>query len=224
MSVSENQLVRRYLLGLLADAEREAVEERLFDSPDFLPLVEAVEGELMDEYVDGSLPAADRKRWEAYLSAHPESRDRLQFARALHGHFAAKRPAWKRLLPVLAIAAALLVAILLWERRETSPAPGKQPVVFAMVLNPGTLRSAGEQSQTMTIPPAAEIVRIDFRSPGAVKAVVRLIDTGNAVWTGEAKQGVAELRAPMLANGDYVATTFDAAGEELADYTFRVRR
>lgn len=224
MNVSENQLARRYLLGLLADAERDAVEARLFDSPDFLLLVEAVEGELMDEYVDGSLPAVERKRWEAYLTAHPESRERLQFARVLHGHFAAKRPRWKGYLPVLAIAAALLAGIFMWERRENSPVPGKQPVVFAMALNPGTLRFASERAQVMTIPPSAEIVRIDFRSAGAVKATVRLIDTGNAVWTGDAKQGVAELRAPILGNGDYVATTFDAAGEELADYTFRVRR
>jgi hypothetical protein len=127
-------------------------------------------------------------------------------------------------LPVLAIAAALLVGVFFWQRRDTTPVPGRQPVVFAMALNPGTLRSAGEQAQVMAIPPDSEIVRIDFRSAGAIKATVRLIDTGNTIWTGETKQGVAELRAAILAHGDYVATTFDAAGEELADYTFRVRR
>ena len=51
-----------------------------------------------------------------------------------------------------------------------------------------------------------------------------LIDRRNAVWTSERKRGVAELGADALANGDYVATAFDAVDEDLADYTFRVRR
>jgi hypothetical protein len=51
-----------------------------------------------------------------------------------------------------------------------------------------------------------------------------LIDRGNAVWTSERKQGVAKLGADALADGVYVATAFDAVGEDLAGYTFRVRR
>ena len=51
-----------------------------------------------------------------------------------------------------------------------------------------------------------------------------MIDRGNAVWTSERKQGVAKLGADALANGVYVATAFEAAGENLAGYTFRVRR
>lgn len=214
--------LRQYLLGALDETSRVAMEDRLFKDPALLELAEAVETDLMDEAAAGTLTPVDRAAWERYLAAHPESQRRLAFARTLRArqranlHVFVPRRHWYAAEAVLAAA----LAIAFWNVR-----PMEEAVVHTAALSPGTFRSTDE-GHTVRIPPEATVVRIEWRGPqtGAVKIVVRSGNNCEPVWTGAIQSGRSDLPAGALPAGDYEATTLNAAGEETADYTFRVTR
>jgi anti-sigma factor RsiW len=77
------ELIVRYLLGGLSPAERERLEGEYFGDDAFFERVMAVEGELIDSYVRGDLPADDRVRFESIFLADARRRKRVAFARDL---------------------------------------------------------------------------------------------------------------------------------------------
>jgi anti-sigma factor RsiW len=81
-STQENEL-RRYLLGDLTLEERLAVEERLFLDVEYLQLLRAAEDELLDEYVYDELAAGERERLETHFLPEPGRPSDLRFAKAL---------------------------------------------------------------------------------------------------------------------------------------------
>jgi hypothetical protein len=199
--------IRRYLLGQLDAAEREAVEARLFGDAEFLELVEAEEEELIDQYVAGRLTAEERQAWESYRAARPDLVRREPFARALRQRQRRGVTWWRW----VAAVAALVVLGWFWMQppRET---------ILAVTLTAGTLRGS-ENAQVVRIGAAVTALAVDFGNREAVRWQLRAVD-GGPVAAGELRDGVARL--PRLAPGDYVATVADAKGEELADYVFRV--
>jgi hypothetical protein len=217
--VTDDQLARRYLLGILADEEeRDAVEERLLADAGFAAVLESVERDLYDEYASGALPAQERKQFQLYMDSHPDSSRRLRFATAL----SKRRQASPMLRWMLAAAAALLLMIggTVWFLSQR-----QSETMVAVMLSPGTQRSAGDQVQTVRIPPGAAWVRIELREGEAAKSVVvRFVDTSSEVWRGPVEAGSAKVPADRLTAGDHVLTTTSATGEELADYVFRVAR
>ena len=120
----------RYLLGLLSEEEREALEADYFTTDESFEHLLAAEDDLFDDYAAGRLPpvqqAAFRRR---YLSSH-EALERLAFARAFQqrtkdasaaaarapqGSGASSRERW------LALAAVLVMAIAaVWLARENA--------------------------------------------------------------------------------------------------------
>jgi hypothetical protein len=135
-----NQNIRPYLLGTLAEAEQQRLEESLLTSDELFEELLVVEDELIDEYLAGQLTESDRERFEQHFLSTPERLQKLSFARALKKHInaAASResPAsnaddappssWKRWLPTFlrtqnpvlnfSLATALLVLVVggLW--------------------------------------------------------------------------------------------------------------
>lgn len=82
MSESD-QMLERYLLGEMAEADKTALEEKYFaDTQLFEQLVEA-ENELTDQYARGQLSPRARQEFERYYLAHPRLRERAKFAQAL---------------------------------------------------------------------------------------------------------------------------------------------
>jgi hypothetical protein len=80
---NQEQIIQRYLLGELPEAEQAALEEAYFkDQRLFDRMVEA-ENELVDKYARDLLSPATRERFEEYYLAHRERRERANFARAL---------------------------------------------------------------------------------------------------------------------------------------------
>lgn len=79
----EKQQVRQYLLGSLAQEEREQMELRLFLEDEFLTLVEGAEDDLIDDYVAGDLTEMERKRFERHFLCTPERQQKLQLIQAL---------------------------------------------------------------------------------------------------------------------------------------------
>jgi anti-sigma-K factor RskA len=219
INVTDDQLARRYLLGFLTEAERDAVEERLLADGGFTAVLESAERDLYDEYASGALSAQERKQFRLYMDSHPDSTRRLRFATVLSKRRQASPPMWRWMLTA---AAALLFMVggAVWFLSRDQPA-----MMVAVVLQPGTQRSAGDQAQTVRIPPGTAWVRIELAEGGAAKAgVVRFVDSGGEVWRGPVEAGSAKVPADRLAAGDHVLTTKAANGEELDDYVFRVDR
>ncbi|MDX2030152.1 MAG: hypothetical protein SF339_05760 [Blastocatellia bacterium] len=89
----DDNLLTRYLLGDLPEAEQTQVEELLFSDPACHDALRALKAELMDQYVRGSLPAAQRDAFaRRFLTTGDGRRDWL-FARALDAVLDEERPA-----------------------------------------------------------------------------------------------------------------------------------
>jgi hypothetical protein len=81
--VTDVEGIRRYLLHDCGEDEASAMEDLYFRDPQRLEEIQDVEAELLDQYVRGRLPEADRIRLERHYLASPARRQRVGFARAL---------------------------------------------------------------------------------------------------------------------------------------------
>src|SRR6266404_5807676 len=80
MEISHNSAepVRAYLLGTLPEEESVALEERYFRDRDFFLWVRAVETRLIEDYLNGQLPAVTMQPFESRYLRVPELRRRLE--------------------------------------------------------------------------------------------------------------------------------------------------
>jgi hypothetical protein len=76
---SEN-LIRRYLLGELTEADQAALEQELLIDRGKFDQVWDVENELVDSYARSEMSRADRERFEAHYLASPFHRERVAIA------------------------------------------------------------------------------------------------------------------------------------------------
>jgi hypothetical protein len=79
-----DSVLRQYLLGQLPEDAQERLEQQLMTNTDFSEQLSAVEDELTDEYVSGTLRDRDRKAFETVFLAHPSRQQRVAFAKTLH--------------------------------------------------------------------------------------------------------------------------------------------
>jgi anti-sigma factor RsiW len=80
---NQEQIIQRYLLGELPEAEQIALEQEYFNDPRLFDQMVQAESELVDKYARGLLSPATRESFEKYYLAHPKRRERANFARAL---------------------------------------------------------------------------------------------------------------------------------------------
>jgi uncharacterized coiled-coil protein SlyX len=80
---NQEQIIQRYLLGEMSEAEQEALEQKYFDDTTLFDQMVQVENELVDKYARGWLPPPVRERFEQYYLAQPERRESADFAIAL---------------------------------------------------------------------------------------------------------------------------------------------
>ena len=83
--------LRRYVLGTLDEEPRLQLEERVITDADVFDALGIVEDELTEEYLEGRLPAADRRDFEAHFLASSEHRRQVAFLRELKQHAAGTR-------------------------------------------------------------------------------------------------------------------------------------
>jgi hypothetical protein len=76
-------LLVKYLLGDLSPEEQAQVEDRAFADPEYLVVLESVEVDLIDAYVNGELSDAERRQFERQFLVSPERRRKVAFARDL---------------------------------------------------------------------------------------------------------------------------------------------
>src|SRR5262245_44231047 len=80
---SQGDLIRRYLLGELSEAEQTALEDKYFIDPSEYDRLCKAEDELLDAAARGALSEADRERFERSYLTNPRRRRHVMFARAL---------------------------------------------------------------------------------------------------------------------------------------------
>lgn len=80
---NEQERVRAYLLGQMAQEDLPDFEQRLLLDAAFYEELSIVEDELIDEYLRRDLPTSDRENFESHFMSTPERREKLRFARAL---------------------------------------------------------------------------------------------------------------------------------------------
>jgi hypothetical protein len=85
--------IRQYLLGRLNDREEleSDISETILTDDDVSALVESVEDEIIEAYVEDTLNPADRRAVDNYFLVPAERKKRLQFERLVQNHFE-KRP------------------------------------------------------------------------------------------------------------------------------------
>lgn len=167
--VSDDRLLRRYLLGTLSPDSREAVEARLLsDDRVFWERLTLVEDDLIDDYVADGLDADDRAIFERDFLCTDARRSKLEFARAIsayadHEHGSRRLAAWERmrtavLRPGWAMAAAALLLVLLPVAALRFGTSG--PSEVSARLSPGLVRDAQGAVPRIAIAPDAALVRL----------------------------------------------------------------
>jgi len=81
--MDEERQIRRYLLGQLAEADQQRIDERFFLDDEFHEKMQTLERELIDAYVRGELDEDERRPFETYYLATPRRREKVAFARVL---------------------------------------------------------------------------------------------------------------------------------------------
>lgn len=82
-NLDKDELMSRYLLGDLSEAEQTTLEDEYFADDEIFGQMLAVEDDLIDAYVHGELPAAEREQFERRFLTTPQRRARVEFARCL---------------------------------------------------------------------------------------------------------------------------------------------
>ena len=81
--LNERELLVKYLLGELSEAERSGIAERYFEDDDCFNELLDVENELLDRYVCESLTRKERDAFRRYLERLPDGREKEAVARSL---------------------------------------------------------------------------------------------------------------------------------------------
>jgi hypothetical protein len=85
----DRELIREYLLGRL-DNKKELEEQLSHDicvNDELSEMVESVEEEIIEDFLDETLEPADKNAVDGYFLRPPERREKLRFARLVRHHF-----------------------------------------------------------------------------------------------------------------------------------------
>lgn len=80
---NQPEVVKRYVLGVLPEEERERFEQGYFSDNSLFEEVELTEDDLVDRYVRGELAKDDNRLFEQALSRSPRLNERVEFAKVL---------------------------------------------------------------------------------------------------------------------------------------------
>jgi hypothetical protein len=92
-TLPDRRVIREYLLGRL-DEQKELesnLSERILFNDELSEVVESIEDEIIEEYLDGALDSIDRNAVDEYFLRPLERKNKLHFARLLRQHFETKR-------------------------------------------------------------------------------------------------------------------------------------
>lgn len=82
----QERCLRKYLFGELNEAEQQVVEKQLLADAELFDLLNVVEDELFDDYLDDALNGDERERFESFFLSTPYRQRKLSFAMSLRRH------------------------------------------------------------------------------------------------------------------------------------------
>ena len=80
---SEDLRMRQFLLGELSEREREELEQLVLTEEGTRDKVLMAEDDLIEEYLEGSLPGMERERFLRQFLSIPHQRNKLRIAKSL---------------------------------------------------------------------------------------------------------------------------------------------
>jgi hypothetical protein len=88
-NLPDRSLIREYLLGRLDTKEEleRQLSQDIVSNDEVAEMVESIEEEIIEDFLDGTLNSADRDAVDQYFLRPPERKERLRFARLLRHHF-----------------------------------------------------------------------------------------------------------------------------------------
>ncbi len=225
----DEQRLIRYLLGLSTPEERRVIEERYLNDPALLEHLEAIESEVIEDYLADGLSPQERSSFEHRYLGSPEGRRKVELTAALRRRFQ-RRPSLGILNAALRSgwAAALLVAI----TASVLYLPTR-PVTF--VLHPGgPSRSLEGREQVISIPQKEAAVRLRLDLTGVAantldRAVLRTVEDETPVWSQRAHSQAGQssldliIQSNALEDRDYILA-LESGASGIASYNFRVHK
>jgi hypothetical protein len=175
---NEQDALERYLLGEVSDDERSEIEQSYFaDDAVFDQLID-VQNDLVDSYVRGTLPAADRKRFEERFLTTGSGVDRVEFARALKEKIAARSSRKTGRVRLLAIAASVVIVVIVaaWmtftlQRRTQPPIANSPPKAPQQqrTTSPTPVQAQTQTAPLQSRPPASALITTVLLTPGGTR-------------------------------------------------------
>jgi len=183
------QAIRQYLLGILAQEQAVELEERLLIDSELYEELLIAEDELVDQFLSGELPDAERETVEKHFLRAPGRQEQLLFARTLKKYVSTNEPqavknpgaqqktaderrSWlSRLFPrypalAFSLAGALVLIIIggIWLANRISNRRNESQAVWAIELTPGLQRDEGG-IKNFAIPANIDAVRLQLDLP-----------------------------------------------------------
>jgi hypothetical protein len=91
-SLSTEDLIRQYLLGRLNDQDglEDSLSLQMLADDELSEIADVIEDEIIEDYLDGTLSATEKKAVEEYFLSPVERKEKLRFAELLRDHLASK--------------------------------------------------------------------------------------------------------------------------------------
>lgn len=91
-SIIDRSLIRQYLLGKLDEQTEmeDQLSKAILSNDEMMAMVDSVEDEIIEEYLDGSLDSVDRDAVDRYFLRPPERKEKVRFSQLLRYHFDTK--------------------------------------------------------------------------------------------------------------------------------------
>jgi anti-sigma-K factor RskA len=222
---SDQERIRRYLLGQLNDEDLQTIEERLMTENDLFQELEVSKDEIIEEYCAGELTAKEREWLEQHFLASPEGKVNRRFALALNqSKRKSPRPEtfFERLkarfsslwnsqpwaVAAIATAAVVLVVAGIVLRSTSQSTPGK---LLALTLNNTSATRTGDSAPTakVSLPLNVDELRITLvlpeSSPSASSYRVEAVDGINTLSVAGSNSNSVSVIIPaaQLRRGQY---------------------
>src|SRR6516225_677122 len=96
-SLSTEHAIRQYLLGKLNDQDglEDSLSLQILTDDELSEIADVIEDEIIEDYLDGTLSATDKKAVEEYFLSPVERKEKLRFAKLLRDHLASKAEAFE---------------------------------------------------------------------------------------------------------------------------------
>jgi hypothetical protein len=187
--VRDEDLMRRFLVSDVSEAEREQVERQVAEDREYFEELCALESDMIVAYLQGRLPREWHERFEQSVLASPARRREVEEQRAIRSTFAAieaqrareerrapeassRTSRWPAPTMRLAMAAVLLLAaagltVYRLAPRGNHAAPTTRgqldPRQMTFVLNANQTRSPGQAANIFRAPSSEATVRLEMR-------------------------------------------------------------